>query len=496
MNALSSQTARTHTRTAALLIALLFFSLAFQGSRGLWDPDEGRYTDVALEMISLDDWIEPHLHWETHHWTKPPLTYWAIAGSLQAFGRTEFAARLASALAFFGTIVLAGLLGRIFLDRQHWLAAPMYAATLLPFIASNLVTTDTVLAFWECLGVYAFARATWHPQCHRPQRWLLLMWGAFGAAFLTKGPPGLLPLLAIAAYTLATPRLRRAKGLNAWRGLLVFLAVALPWYLVVVARNPGLLSYFVGEEIVARVASEGFQRHAEWYGGFEVYVPTLLVGTLPWAAWWLRAAWRGLAAWRRRGRDAWRALDERQRFLLWWLLLPLLVFFIARSRLPLYLLPLMAPLVLLSARELLRRPAFPSRRAIALLAVWMVLLVVLRGAAAWVDSPKDARAVAGQLRAQGIERCEEIAFYGMDPMLGLRFYLDCEVEHIPHGALTDELAERERRFWIVRHTAGGEFEARMAAAGRRAERIGELPQRWLLYLERRALPAATPDPPG
>ncbi|HKF96204.1 MAG TPA: hypothetical protein VKB96_16755, partial [Gammaproteobacteria bacterium] len=33
----------------ALLIALAF---AFQGSRGLWGTDEGRYTNVALRMLN------------------------------------------------------------------------------------------------------------------------------------------------------------------------------------------------------------------------------------------------------------------------------------------------------------------------------------------------------------------------------------------------------------------------------------------------------------
>ena len=35
--------------------------------------------------------------------------------------------------------------------------------------------------------------------------WLAVMWAGFALAFLTKGPPGLLPLLAVVAFDLLTP---------------------------------------------------------------------------------------------------------------------------------------------------------------------------------------------------------------------------------------------------------------------------------------------------
>jgi hypothetical protein len=87
-------------RGAALgaLALLLVFALAFLGSRGLYSPDEGRYTGVALEMLRLGDWLHPHLHPEQPHYTKPPLTYWAIASSVGVLGENEWAARLPIAL--------------------------------------------------------------------------------------------------------------------------------------------------------------------------------------------------------------------------------------------------------------------------------------------------------------------------------------------------------------------------------------------------------------
>src|SRR5688500_16905909 len=82
----------------ALLAVLLAFGLL--GSRGIWDPDEGRYTNVALNMLDSGDWLEPRRNDDVGHWTKPPLTYWAIAASVAASGQTPWRARLPAALSY------------------------------------------------------------------------------------------------------------------------------------------------------------------------------------------------------------------------------------------------------------------------------------------------------------------------------------------------------------------------------------------------------------
>jgi 4-amino-4-deoxy-L-arabinose transferase len=277
------------------------------------------------------------------------------------------------------------------------------------------------------------------------------------------------------------PELRRGPTLRAWPGILMLLAVALPWYLLVMWKNPGLLSYYIGEEVIGRIASDQHSRNAEWYGGIAVYIPTLLVGTLPWTYWLLRAAWRAIAS-----LNIWavlKSLQTKQRFLLLWLFLPLCVFFLARSRLPLYILPLMAPLALLVAGELLKRPAFPTRRNKWLLAAWICLLLVFRGVSGLVESHKDARAAAALLREAGATNCTEFAFYETRPMLGLYFYLNCEVEQIDAGNLAEELAEKEQRLWVVSPTVVDRFEAEMKANNRNYEPAAELPELWLIFRE-------------
>ena len=87
-------------RSYWLVSIACLLAFAFLGTRGVWDPDEGRYTNVALVMLDSGDWLSPMRNAETGHWTKPPMTYWLIAAIVATFGQTPWAARLPIALAY------------------------------------------------------------------------------------------------------------------------------------------------------------------------------------------------------------------------------------------------------------------------------------------------------------------------------------------------------------------------------------------------------------
>jgi 4-amino-4-deoxy-L-arabinose transferase-like glycosyltransferase len=372
----------------ALVLALLL-----PGVRGIWDPDEGRYTNVAMHMLDSGDWLSPHRSEEVGHWTKPPLTYWAIASSITTFGRNPWAARLPSSLSYLLCIWVAFRVARRLAPGSERIAAVAFATMLLPFGAAQLITTDYLLAACEALAMWGFVEARFGPRRHA-DRWMALMWAGFGLAFLTKGPPGLLPLLAVFAFDALTPATRadgtrRARALS-WWGPLLFVAIALPWYLAVVTRNPGLLDYFLGAEVVDRIASDHFARHGEWYGWLAIYAPTLLLGTVPWSRtlWrWLRSLRTQVAGWRtREGRD----IDRAGLLLAVWVVLPLLVFCVARSRLPLYILPLFVPLAVIAARQRVRDGlGLPRWR---FLLGWAGVLLALELATALWPTHKDGAA--------------------------------------------------------------------------------------------------------
>ena len=455
----------------AIFLLATLMALAFQGSRGLWDPDEGRYSNVALQMLKSGDPVTLYRHPASFHFTKPPLTYWAMAASVKTFGRNEWAVRLPMALAFVLSALLVFRLGRLFVPERPWLPALIFVASPYPFLAAYTVNTDTVLAATEILAVLCYAQARFDGGS---PRWLDAMWAAFGLAFLTKGPPGLLPLLAVLAFHLS----HRGSGVKLLRpiGLLAFALIGFTWYALVIERHPGLLQYFLGHEVVARIASEEMDRNPQWYGPLIVYLPVLVLGLLPWLplAVIRSVEWRfysALLAYARKlpvyplpvllaylvaaipilmdlflhifrkirsAPRAWSAASSDARFLWLWLALPLLVFCLARSRLPLYVLPLAAPLSLLVARAL--TDWRPGRGWAIAIGGWVLLLIGFKGALA-LTLPGDgelarglrrnnAANVSAQLRPLLPGPPREIVFVEDKTRYGLNLYLDADIARV------------------------------------------------------------------
>jgi len=481
----------TQLRRIAPVLALLAFALAFQGTRGLWEPDEGRYTGIASHMLLSGDFVHPAFNDEQRHYAKPPLTYWAIAAGVALLGANEWGARLAHALAFSATVLLVCALGRTWSPGRPWLPALVYASFLLPYSASNGVTPDTLLTLFETLGVLGFVRYRESLAQGQGSGARLVMWLGFGLAFLTKGPPGLLPLLVIVVFTVLERGWRGAAKLASPGGLALFAVLGLGWFVLVVATDPGLATYFLRDEVVNRIFTGTHHRNSSWYGAFMVYVPTLLFGTLPWSTVALRAALSAPRTvlsrewWRRKLRE-----DPWPAFLALWLLLPLAVFFLSRSRLPLYVLPLFPPLALLVARGLARWR--PSPLALTLLACWAIGLVGLRIAIAHFPTDNDSRRLAEAILARQAPPPGEVLFVDAPPHWALTLYLQCEVERLQleggaagaaggEESLASELAAAATRqpLIVARPDHLAAIEAELARLGYRWRDLGQA-GRWTL----------------
>jgi 4-amino-4-deoxy-L-arabinose transferase len=294
---------------------------------------------------------------------------------------------------------------------------------------------------------------------------------------MTKGPPGLLPLLAMIVFLVVHDR-ARLRGLFAPPGLVLFAVVAFTWFAVIVAQQPDRLAYFVGYEVYGRVFTAAHDRNAQWYGGFRIYLPVLILGALPWWPFALRAAGGPRAAWRRL-RDRVGERDGGLLLVLYWFAVPFAVFFLARSRLELYLLPLFAPLALLLARPLSRWDWLDDRRALRVTAIAAVALVALKATAAFVPSNRDSRVMADSIRnVVDMHGIEEIAFVGSRPFYGLTMYLDVRIEglsigsnlefssyHLTPETVCEEIAERERNVYSLKRNRAAEFVATVDACG-------------------------------
>jgi 4-amino-4-deoxy-L-arabinose transferase-like glycosyltransferase len=294
------------------------------------------------------------------------------------------------------------------------------------------------------------------------------MWCAFGLAFATKGPPGLLPLLPMLA--LRWLRVKSVPVLVTWPGLAAFAVIVLSWFAVVIWARPELLGYFLGYEVYDRLFTARQDRNAEWYGAFRTYGEAFLVGTLPWLLWMIRPladSWRLVSP--RFWRDLW-AYDPAHLFLLLWLVWPLVMFCVARSRLPLYVLPLLVPIALLLAMRLRNRAWLSARWAPTVLTLIVMFLLGIKWGAAIYPYHKDARAVA-QLIAASLpsDRVKEVVYLDYWPQYGLSLYLNTAVEGAwlsPPGNWCSELREPGRHVFAVRQEYVKEVQRQANACGR------------------------------
>jgi len=402
---------------ALLLLIGLALGLAFQGSRGLYETTEGRYAEVGREMLETGHWLEPQLDY-TPHWTKPPVTYWTVAAGLAALGRNAWGARLANALAFALTGLVVAALGRQLWDDRltGFLAGAIYLTSLFPFVGAAVLSTDTLLVLAEALAILAYVRA-WTSGGRRAA--VLAMWMAFGVAFMIKGPPGLLPLLALLVFHVRAGRpFRMADPL----AIAAAIVAGLWWYVLECALHPGLLSYFLGEEIVARNLTDRFGRNPQWWAPFVIYLPVLLLAP---GTWFIDA----LAVARRRGllrARGWRdAVSDRRSpgtLLLLLFVIPLAVLSLSRSRLPLYVLPLYVPAAVAIARGIVMRRTDARRYVLRLAGVTMVLLVGAKALAPRYRSDSDMKRLATTLAP--IATDAHVIAFGETRLYGLQFYLD------------------------------------------------------------------------
>lgn len=409
-----------------LSLLLLALGFSFQGTRALWNNDEGRYVDNALQMLDSGDYLVPAFNADHKNFTKPPLTLWAIAASVRVMGRNTWAVRFPSALAFVLTSLLVCAMGARLLPGKAWLPGLIYACTMAPFIAANVVSTDDLLTLCVALAMWGFVQAAFGPAEEEQRLPVLAMWLGFGLAFLAKGPPGLLSLLPIVVFIARRDGMRGLRRFFPWRGVALFVVVGFAWYAIVILRYPPLLDYFLRYELFDRVFTSEHGRNPQWYGWLVAYVPVFVFGTLPW---WPMLGPELKAALVPRNWRRWWHEGSPTLFLALWLALPLLVLCIARSRLPVYALPLFLPMALMIALALRDRINLVSWRQRFMLGMWVVLLLAIKGGVALYAHPlRDDRVFARQLASRVGERdYSAIAFVGaVDSTVTM-------IEHAPWG---------------------------------------------------------------
>lgn len=251
----------------------------------LMELTEARYAEIARKILSLNDWTTLWFYFDKPYWGKPPLAFWSIASSFAVLGVNEFAARFSPFIYTLATALVIGLWTRRNVGREpSYIASIIYLASWLVLHTAGAVLTDPLLTFTTTLVMVGF----WEACAQESRRYAYLVWVALALGLLAKGPLALVLCGgACGAWVLIYNRWRSFfNNIHLISGLILMLAIALPWYYLTEQKTPGFIDYFL--------IGEHFERYtqSEWQGDpygvvkdrpFGTIWLYFVIATLPWS---------------------------------------------------------------------------------------------------------------------------------------------------------------------------------------------------------------------
>lgn len=526
-------------RTELLLLVafcgfLFFYGL---GAFGLLGADEPRYAQIAREMLDRSDWVTPTLNGKP--WLeKPPLYYWQAMLSYRTARAslndavTEQTARLPGAVDAAIMIVAIFFFLRRFRPGAELDGALITASCAGMIGFAHAAATDMPLA-----ATFAIALLCWYAWYEKRQPAALAAFYLFLAlATLAKGPVAPALAAVIVVIFAAAKREWNIIPRTLWLpGILLFLLVALPWYVAVQTRNPEFFRFFIVEHNLARFTTKVYHHPQPFW----FYLPVFLLAVMPWSVWLIAAVVeRGRQLWRE-GREAFSSPEDSWAlFLLIWMIVPVLFFSASQSKLPGYILPavpaasLLVTEYLAARREqdiavsrplavahgilcgslafaalsaaslatyrhlapgkgtwvaaaigvviaagiivaLLTKAGAGLVRSATMIAVIVSVAAVIRFAAPAIDATQSARPVAATIRAFSREPVP-VALYGVNRIkeYGLEFYLNRPVQKYEDGA-----APAGAHLLVA--ASGSDSELRVLLSGRKVSYLTSIPEQSL-----------------
>ena len=323
----------------SLLGIFIVVTLYALGIRTLVPPDEGRYAEMAREMFVTGDWITTRLN-GIKYFEKPPLQTWMNALSFAAFGLGEWQARLWTGLCGIIGVCMTAYAGkRVFGPRVGLYAGLVLASSLFWLASGQINSLDMGLSGMMTITLASLLIAQRDEATHAERRnWMLACWAGMALAVLAKGLIGIvLPGAVLVLYSLLARDWRIWTRLHLVKGLLVFFAIAAPWFVLVALRNPEQPYFFFVHEHFQRFLMKGHKREGAWY----YFLVLLIPGILP----WIGVLPQSIAAAFQRQDGAF----QPRLMLLIWAAFIFFFFSYSTSKLPGYIVPIFPALALLIA---------------------------------------------------------------------------------------------------------------------------------------------------
>lgn len=343
------------------------------------DRDEARFAQATKQMVESGDFVDIRFQDDVRY-KKPVGVYWLQAIAVETASKLGvpraqlriWLYRVPSLIGAVGAVLLTYWTALAFVTRRGAaLAALLMVSCVLLGAEARLAKTDAMqlLTVTAAMGAMARIYLSWQrgeDPAHPSWMWPAIFWTALAGGILLKGL-----ILMFVGLTILTLAILDRSAAWLWRlrpvwGLMWTLVLVLPWFVAIFWRaGDAFFADSLGGDMLSKLAAQ--ESHGAPPG---VYL------LLFWITFWPGAPLAGMAA-----PAVWRARREPgAQYLLAWLIPSWIVFELALTKLPHYVLPLYPAIAILTVGALERRVLSRS---------WLV-----RGAAWWFVIPAGAAVIA------------------------------------------------------------------------------------------------------
>jgi Dolichyl-phosphate-mannose-protein mannosyltransferase len=210
------------------------------------DDVDAVQAEIARNMLASGDWVTARLD-GVPYLEKSPLIYWMMAVAYKICGVHDWAARLPLAIA---VVLLCYVVYRFarwaFDDEAGFYAGIALATSAGLFLFTRIQIPDATLTLAITGAIWAWLRLL-EPESEPSLLWSVILGLCLGAGLLLKGLIAVVfPVIAGLVYMALTQQLFSTRT---WRRLhpatvaAVTLAIALPWHLLAMRRNPPYFAF-------------------------------------------------------------------------------------------------------------------------------------------------------------------------------------------------------------------------------------------------------------
>lgn len=233
-----NNTKRTKILLVFGVLVLSAVSASWTLSESTLDNHECLVSITAREMLERDDWIWPTCNGEPRL-VKTPLSYWLVASLAKITGQAdEFSARLPSAVfGVLSVVVILYFVNQWLSFRIAVLSAAVWATSLGYIRYSHNARPEMGLTFFIVLCFLSFYSAVITTSRKRQVLSALIFWISLGLGNVAKGPAPLpLILIPLFFYVAIFRKWKKLPKLLPVVGVIIFLAIVLPWPLAIAHR--------------------------------------------------------------------------------------------------------------------------------------------------------------------------------------------------------------------------------------------------------------------